>query len=114
MKNKGGFIMKVAVPTIGGLLDEFFYSCEVFTIFTIDENDTIVDVELLYTPESCDCKNNIPLTMQQKGVTIMLANIVPEHTEGSCSKYGITVYLGYTGYVRDVVQAFLKRQMVVN
>jgi len=24
MKNKGGFIMKVAVPTIGGLLDEFF------------------------------------------------------------------------------------------
>lgn len=106
--------MKVAVPTIGGLLDEFFYSCEVFTIFTIDENDNIIDVELLYTPESCDCKNNIPLIMQQKGVTIMLANIVPEHAEGNCSKYGITVYLEYTGNVRDVVQTFLKRQKILN
>lgn len=114
MKNKGGFIMKVAVPTIGGLLDEFFYSCELFTIFTIDDNDNIVDVELLYTPESCDCKNNIPLIMQQKGVTIMLANIVPKHAEGNCSKYGITVYLEYTGNVRDVVQTFLKRQKVLN
>ena len=106
--------MKVAVPTIGGLLDEVFYSCEVFTIFSIDDNENIVDVELLYTPEGCDCKNNIPLLMQQKGVTIMLANIVPEHSEGLCEKYGITVLLGFTGYVSDVVQIFLKNQKVLS
>ena len=35
----------------------------------------------------------------------MLANIVPEHAEGNCSKYGITVYLDYTGKVNDVVKA---------
>ena len=106
--------MKVAVPTVGGLLDEFFYSCEVFTIFTIDKNDNIENVELFYTPESCNCKNNNPLIMQQKGVSIMLANIIPEHSEGLCVKYGITVYLGYTGAVQDVLQTFLKSQKVLN
>lgn len=105
--------MKIAVPTIGGLLDDYFYSCEVFTIFTVDDSEKIVDSELLYTPEGCDCKNNIPLIMQQKGVTVLLANRVPEHSEGTCSKYGINVNLNYSGKVRDVVQSYLQKNKVL-
>jgi len=101
--------MKIAVPTIGGLLDDYFYSCEVFSIFTVDDSSNIVDSELLYTPEGCDCKNNIPLIMQQKGVSILLANKLPEHAEGVCTKYGMTIYLDYTGTVSEVVQSFLKK-----
>ncbi|MDD5186444.1 MAG: NifB/NifX family molybdenum-iron cluster-binding protein [Paludibacter sp.] len=101
--------MKIAVPTIGGLLDDYFYSCEVFTIFTVDESGNVVHSELLYTPEGCDCKNNIPLIMQQKGVTVLLANKVPDHAEGSCSKYGIHVNLNYSGKVREVVEAYLQK-----
>jgi len=101
--------MKIAVPTIGGLLDDYFYSCEVFTIFTVDDAAKIVDTEILYTPEGCDCKNNIPLIMQQKGVSILLANKMPEYAEGVCTKYGMTIYLDYTGTVTEVVQAFLQK-----
>lgn len=101
--------MKIAVPTIGGLLDDYFYSCEVFTIFSVDDSSNIVDKEILYTPEGCDCKNNIPLIMQQKGVSILLANQMPEHAEGVCTKYGMTIYLDYTGSVQEVVQTFLKK-----
>jgi len=102
--------MKIAVPTIGSILDEYFSSCEVFTIFTIDDSNKIIDSELLCTPEGCDCKNNIPLIIQQKGVTAMLAYKLPEHADGVCSQYGIKVYLDYSGNVRDVVQSFLNKK----
>jgi len=101
--------MKIAVPTIGGLLDDFFYSCEVFTIFTVDDAANIVEKEILYTPEGCDCKNNIPLIMQQKGVSILLANQMPPHAEGVCTKYGMTIYLDYSGTVSQVVESFLEK-----
>ena len=102
-----GIIMKIAVPTIGSILDEYFDPCEVFTIFTVDDSCNIVESEILYTPEGCDCSNNIPLTMQQKGVTIMLAYKLPEHADGVCEKYGIKPYLGYKGNIREVVESFL-------
>ncbi|HNW69414.1 MAG TPA: NifB/NifX family molybdenum-iron cluster-binding protein [Bacteroidales bacterium] len=101
--------MKIAVPTIGGLLDEYFKSCEVFTVFTVDDSNNIVDTEILCTPEGCDCKNNIPLTLQQNGVTVILAYKLPEHADGVCSHYGITPYLGYSGNVEDVVKSFIKQ-----
>jgi len=99
--------MKIAIPTIGGILDEYFDSCEVFTIFSIDDSYKIVDSELLYTPKGCDCKNNIPLIMQEKGVTVMLAYKLPEHADDTCSQYGIKVYLEYSGNVREVADTFL-------
>ena len=100
-------MIKIAVPTIGSILDEYFHPCEVFTIFTVDDSNRIVESEILFTPEGCDCSNNIPLTMQQKGVTVMLAFKLPEHADGVCEKYGIKVYLGYKGNVRNVVESFL-------
>lgn len=105
--------MKIAVPTIGGILDEYFYKCEVFTIYTINENNNIVDSEILCTPEGCDCKNNISLIMQQKGITVMLAYRMPEHDDGTCEKYGIEVHLGYKGNVREVAETFLQKNKLV-
>jgi predicted Fe-Mo cluster-binding NifX family protein len=101
--------MKIAVPTIGGILDEYFNKCEVFTIFTVDDSNNIIDSELLYTPEGCDCKNNIPLIMQQKGVSIILVYKLPEHADNVCSKYGITPFLGYSGNVKEVVKLFINQ-----
>jgi predicted Fe-Mo cluster-binding NifX family protein len=100
--------MKIAIPTIGSILDEYLNECEVFTIFKIDSSNQIVETELLYTPEGCDCKNNIPLIMQQKGVKVMLAYKLPEHAEGVCEKFGIKVHLGYKGNVNDVIIDYLK------
>lgn len=100
--------MKIAIPTIGSILDEYLNECEVFTIYSIDSSNKIIDSELLYTPEGCDCKNNIPLIMQQKGVKVMLAYKLPEHAEGVCEKFGIKVHLGYKGNINDVINQFLQ------
>ena len=105
--------MKIAVPTSGKILDEFMNSCEVFTIFTVDETYDIVDTEILCTPEGCDCKNNIPLTLQQKGVTVVLAYKLPDYAENICKQHGISAYQGYSGSVSEVIKNFsvwLKRE----
>ncbi len=102
--------MKIAVPTIGGVLDEYFESCEVFTIFTIDDSFNIIATELLYTPQGCDCKNNVPLLMQQKGVTFVLAFVMPAHADDTCAKYGIEIVTGYSGTVRQVAEDFLSKK----
>jgi len=100
--------MKIAIPTIGSMLDEYFNSCEVFTIFTLDDSYSMIDSELLYTNEGCGCKNNVPLILQQNEVTVILAFKLPEHADGICEKYGITPFLGYSGNVNDVVKWFIK------
>jgi len=100
--------MKIAIPTIGGILDEYLNECEVLTIFTIDNTNQIVEKELLYTPEGCDCKNNIPLTTQPKGAKVMIAYKLPEHAEGVCEKLGFKVHLGHKGDFNDVIDKFLK------
>ena len=99
--------MKMAIPTTGSILDEYLNLCEVFTIFSVDESNKIVGSEILSTPQGCDCKSNIPLVMQQKGVTIMLAGKLPEYADDVCKRYGIKVYLGYSGNVRLVAEKFL-------
>lgn len=104
----GGKYMKIAIPTIGGILDEYFESCEVFTLFSVDDGFNIVESEIFYTPEGCDCKNNKPLIMQEKGVKHVLAFEMPSHADGVCEKHGIEVHLGYKGDVYQVIEEFLK------
>jgi predicted Fe-Mo cluster-binding NifX family protein len=104
--------MKIALPTIGGLLDEHLTLCEVFTILTINESDIIVDSEILYTPQGCDCKNNVPLILQQKGVTMVVAGTMPDYAEEVCGKFGIKVYQGYSGEIKSVALAFINNKML--
>jgi predicted Fe-Mo cluster-binding NifX family protein len=100
--------MKIAIPTIGGILDETLSSCEVFTIFTVDETNTVTDSKILCTPVGCDCKNNIPLTLQQKGVTAILAFELPPHAEEICLQHGITAHAGFSGEISEIIKEFLK------
>jgi predicted Fe-Mo cluster-binding NifX family protein len=99
--------MKIAIPTVGSILDEYMSSCEVFTIYTIDESFAITDTELLYTPEGCDCKNNIPLTFQQKGVVAVVGYKMPESAKGVCEQHKIKFYEGYSGNIDDVISLFI-------
>jgi len=100
--------MKIAIPTVGSIIDEYLMSCEVFTVFTIDESKNIVDSEILCTPQGCDCTSNIPYLLQEKGVSVMLAGNFTEMATGICKQHGITVYPGYSGNIREIVYAYLQ------
>jgi predicted Fe-Mo cluster-binding NifX family protein len=80
----------------------------VYTIFTIDENKAITNVELLPSPQGCGCKSNIAGILQQKGVKVMLAGNMGQGALNVLNNHGIDVYRGGSGNIRSLVEAFLE------
>lgn len=104
-------MIKIAVPTSKNKVDDHFGHCDVYTIFTIDENKKIEKVELLPSPQGCGCKSNIGSILKELGVTIMLAGSMGEGAFRVLNHNGIDVYRGCSGDVNLLVEAFLEGQI---
>jgi len=100
--------MKVAIPTRGNVVDDHFGHCEAYTVFTVDENRKIEKAEILPSPQGCGCKSNIGAVLQQTGVKVMLAGNMGNGALNVLNGYGIEVYRGCSGDVRQVAEAFLQ------
>jgi predicted Fe-Mo cluster-binding NifX family protein len=100
--------MKIAIPTRGNEVDGHFGHCEAYTIFTIDANNKIGNMELLPSPQGCGCKSNIAAILKQIGVSVMLAGNMGNGALNVLMSYGIEVYRGNTGDVRLLTEAFLQ------
>jgi predicted Fe-Mo cluster-binding NifX family protein len=98
--------MKVAVPTRGSNVDDHFGHCEVYTIFTLDENHKISHTEKLPSPQGCGCKSNIAAVLHQKGVNVLLAGNMGGGAYNVLNYHGINVYRGCKGDVRKAVEDF--------
>ena len=99
--------MKVALPTKGQDVDGHFGHCEFFTIFTLDENKTIIDEEILQAPSGCGCKSEIVPSLAQKGVAVMLAGNMGQGAVNKLTANGIDVIRGCAGNVRTVTESWI-------
>ena len=100
--------MKVAIPTRGNVVDDHFGHCEMYTVFTVNENNQIEKEEILPSPQGCGCKSNIGAILQQIGVKVMLAGNMGGGALNVLNSYGIEVYRGCAGDVRQVTEAYLQ------
>jgi len=100
--------MKVAVPTRGNIVDDHFGHCEMYTVFSIDENKKIISSEILPSPQGCGCKSNIAGVLQQKGVNIMLAGNMGGGALNVLTNHKIKVYRGCSGDIHQLVETFLQ------
>ena len=99
--------MKVALPSKESQVDSHFGHCEIFTIFTIDENKQIVSREQLDPPKGCGCKSNIAASLAQMGVTVVLAGNIGSGALNLLTAHGIRVYRGCSGDLLEVARAWL-------
>lgn len=100
--------MKIAVPvTKNNLIDDHFGHCEFYNVFTISENNEIVDVQTLKSEQGCGCKSNIASTLSQNGVTIMLAGGIGGGAINVLNNSGIEVIRGCSGNVSELVKQFV-------
>ncbi len=104
--------MKIAIPTRGNIVDDHFGHCEVYTVFTIDENKKIISSEILPSPQGCGCKSNIAVILQQKGVRVMLAGNMGGGALNLLINHGIDVYRGCSGDVQQLTETFLQGKIV--
>lgn len=97
----------IAIPTVDNLVDDHFGHCAYYTIFHIDENNTVTGKERLDSPQGCGCKSNIASVMQQMGITLMLAGNMGMGAFNKLSDHGISVVRGCSGRVDDVIASYL-------
>jgi predicted Fe-Mo cluster-binding NifX family protein len=104
--------MKIAIPTRDNRVDDHFGHCEFYTIFSISEDMKVDKVETMVAPEGCGCKSNIASVLQNIGVNTMLAGNMGQGAVNVITSAGIRVYRGCSGEVNQLVDAFLKEEVV--
>jgi predicted Fe-Mo cluster-binding NifX family protein len=99
--------MKVAIPTRNGQIDDHFGHCEMYTIYTLDCGK-IFSEETLNAPEGCGCKSGVAPLLAEKGVKVMLAGNMGMGALNTLNHFGIEVYRGCSGNVKDLIDAYLE------
>ncbi|SNS06695.1 Predicted Fe-Mo cluster-binding protein, NifX family [Humidesulfovibrio mexicanus] len=101
-------MIKIAVPTCAGQVDEHFGQCESFTIYSINDDKAVVGQERFAPPPSCGCKSNLIPVLVERGVTVLVAGNMGEGAAERLKEAGIRVYRGAKGDVAEAVQAWLE------
>ena len=99
--------MKIALPTRDGHIDDHFGHCDHYTIVTIEQG-SVVDRTTLPSPQGCGCKSNIASTLQQMGVSVMLAGNMGEGAKNKLQAHDIRVIRGCAGAIEAVVESYIK------
>lgn len=104
--------MKIAIPTKGERVDDHFGHCENFTIYSVDSVNHITNKELYHTPKGCGCKAGLAELLKQKGVTILLAGNIGQGAISKIQSAGIELYSGCTGSGENLLQEYLKKELI--
>ena len=100
-------MMKIAIPTREGRVDDHFGHCDHYTIFAI-EDGAIVGSETLPSPQGCGCKSGIASVLAEMGVEVMLAGNMGQGAKNVLERNGIRVVRGCAGNVEVLIQTYLK------
>ena len=99
--------MKIAVPVTGNnQIDGHFGHCESYIVYTMLENNEVLNSERIISPQGCGCKSNIASVLAQKGVTVMLAGGIGAGAINVLNSAGIKVVRGCSGEAETVVKLF--------
>jgi len=102
---------KIAVPTRGNVVDDHFGHCEYYTVYSIDDDNRIIESSRLDSPQGCGCKSNIASVMEEMGITLMLAGNMGEGAFNKLSSHHIEVIRGCHGETLQVVKDYLEGKL---
>lgn len=106
--------MKIAIPTRDGVVDHHFGHCAYYTVVETDDNNEVVKISTLASPEGCGCKSNIAYEMKDMGITLMLAGNIGQGAINKLGSCGIEVIKGCEGNVETLVRDYLAGKIVDN
>ena len=103
--------MKIAAPTTGKRIEENFGHARTFTIFTLDEDRSVIETEVFLPPSGCSCHSAVETTMRAKGVDVMLVGSMGRGAENALRQIGIRIVRGCAGEPRDVLERWLNGEI---
>lgn len=107
IREQGETIMKIAVPSRDGLVDEHFGHCKEFLIFRV-ENDALVEEQSIPSLEGCGCKSGVASILAKSGVTHLVAGNMGDGAVRVLGSQGIVVARGASGSAKAAAEAFSK------
>ena len=103
---QGGCVMKIAIPSRDGVVDQHFGHCKEFMVFTA-QGEELCNEASIPSGESCGCKSGVAGVLAKAGVTHLLAGNMGEGAVNVLRSHGIQVVRGAAGEVRPAVEAFV-------
>lgn len=100
-------IMKIAIPTRAGRIDDHFGHCEVFTIVELDDDNNIVGKSNIASPEGCGCKSNIASRFEAEGITLLIGGNMGQGALNKLGAHGVKVIRGCSGAIDDIVADYV-------
>lgn len=101
-------MMKIAVPSRDGLVDEHFGHCKEFLVFAATLGGVLLSEPTIPSAEGCGCKSGIAGELARAGVTHLVAGNMGEGAVRVLSSHGIGVVRGATGDARAAAEAFAR------
>ena len=105
VREKGEKIMKIAVPSRDGLVDEHFGHCKEFLVFRV-EGEELVEEQSIPSPEGCGCKSGVAAVLARSGVTHLVAGNMGDGAVRVLGAQGIEVVRGASGAAKAAASAF--------
>ena len=105
-------MIKIAIPvTSDNRIDDHFGHCEFYGVYTINNNEEIIEIETIKSQQGCGCKSNIAAVLSNLGVTTMLAGGIGAGAINVLNHWGISVVRGCSGNAEQVVKAYIKGEL---
>ena len=100
--------MKIAVPTKeNNQIDSHFGHCEFYSIYTISDQNQVIEKERMDSPQGCGCKSNIARVFETDGIKTMLAGGIGDGAISKLNAHGVNVIRNCQGDVTELVQQYL-------
>lgn len=99
---------KVAIPiTKDNKIEDHFGKCEYYSIYTISDENEIINTQTLKSEQGCGCKSNIANDLSNDGVSMMLAGGIGAGAIYVLSNSGIHVIRGCSGTPEEIIEQFV-------
>jgi predicted DNA-binding protein (UPF0251 family)/predicted Fe-Mo cluster-binding NifX family protein len=106
IRDEGEKMMKIAVPAVGGLVDEHFGHCREFLVFSRGLGGILSQEPTIDSAEGCGCKSGVAAELARAGVTHLVAGNMGEGAARVLASHGIAVIRGASGDARAAAEAF--------
>ncbi|MBN2772686.1 MAG: NifB/NifX family molybdenum-iron cluster-binding protein [Prolixibacteraceae bacterium] len=98
---------KVAIPVSEGAINGHFGHSKEFQIFTLSEENQIINKEKFYNDQGCGCKSNLAGILKLKGVNTLLAGNLGNGAKQNLQNEGIEVFSGFSGTPEDALNKWI-------
>lgn len=91
-----------------------FGHCDSYDVFSLDDNNNVLQVEHIPSVSGCGCKSGIAADLAAQGVTVMITGNIGQGAVNKLGSEGIKVVRGAEGDAQQAVLNFLNGTLIDN